>query len=186
MHYARIPILALLCAVVLGLAIPAGGQEQQITNAGRGIFGYLDPRTGAFHPAIPQVLTNTVELASVTPTTGKFVFNFTISVQSSLASTVGIECGASAETLDVTTQHTVLEEAAVAATRTGSTAKCTVTIPYSWVLSTPTTDMVTLSYILSAPTAAPALPSRTSTQTIAVIKVPLTGATTTETVSAVF
>jgi len=181
------PILALLCAFVVGLTIPARGQAQQSTSSGRGIFGFLDARTGAFHPAVPQALTSNGEVAALTAaTTGKFVFNFTISVQSALASTVGIECNASAETFEATTQHTILEDAAVSATRTGSTAKCTVTIPYSWVLTTPTTDMVTLSYQLSAPTAAPALPSRLSTQTVAVIKVPLTGATTTETISAVF
>jgi hypothetical protein len=188
MHCVRIPILALLCILVLGLTIPVRGQQQQSPTVGRGILGYLDPRTGAFHPAIPQALTDSTQISAATaaPTTGKFVFDFTITVDSALASSVGIECGAQAETVDETSERDIVEEAAVAATRSGSTAKCTVTIPYSWPLESASSDSVTLEYFISAPTAAPSLPSRTSTQTIGVIKVPATGATTTETITAVF
>ena len=188
MRYSRMFVFVLLCIFVVALTIPVRGQEQQPKKAVvTGIFGYLDPQTGAFHPAASPATANNEELlAATTPTTGKLIFNFTISVQSALASTVGIACEASAQLVEVTTQHIILENATVAATRTGTTAKCTVTIPYSWVLVTPKTDMVTLSYTLSAPTATPALPSRLSSQTVAVITVPLTGTTTTETVSAVF
>lgn len=181
----RISILVWLGVFLSGLAIPVQSQAQK--SVGPGILGYLDAQTGVFHPAASgAIVDNNQLLASVIPTTGKLVFNFTISVQSAIPATDTIVCEASAEVLEVTTQHTVVEAASVAATRSGTTAKCTVTIPYSWVLTTPKTDMVTLTYALSAPTAAPLLPSRTSTQTVAAIAVPLTGATTTETVSAVF
>lgn len=182
----RISTLVWLGVFLWGLALPVHGQEQK-KNAGPGILGYLDPQTGFFHPAASGATVDSSQLLpSVVPTTGKLVFNFTISVQSAIPTTDTIVCEASAEVLEVTTQHAVEEAASVAATRSGTTAKCTVTIPYSWVLTTPKTDTVTLTYTLFAPTAAPLLPSRTSTQTVAVIPVPLTGATTTEAVSAVF
>jgi hypothetical protein len=175
-----------LCLLVGALTIPVRGQGQQKKPVGGGIFGYLDPQTGAFRPSPPAIANDEEALATVTPTTGKFVFNFTITVDSAIPSTATIACEASAETLEAVTQHIATETATVAATRSGTTAKCTVTIPYSWVLTTPKTDTVTLTYILSAPTSAPLLPARMSSQTVAVITVPLNGATTTESVSAVF
>jgi hypothetical protein len=82
----------------------------------------------------------------------------------------------------------ISEIAAVAATRSGSTATCTVTIPYSWSLINSTTDMVQLSYVITAPgavsTGTTGLPYRASSRNFVSIKVPANAATTTETLKA--
>jgi hypothetical protein len=72
------------------------------------------------------------------------------------------------------------EIAEVAATRSGSTATCTVKVPYSWGLSS-ASDTVQLEYDVVVPTSlvtTNTAPSRDSTRTSA-IALPLKGATTT-------
>lgn len=123
--------------------------------------------------------------------TGKLVFSFTITISSTLPTTDTVACEASASLSDVGAagQGPIINElAAVAATRSGSTATCTVNIPYSWSLINSSTDAVQLSYVISVPTAAitgtNGLPARVSTRTFASIKVPASGMTTTETIKA--
>jgi hypothetical protein len=87
--------------------------------------------------------------------------------------------------------HTFNESATVGATRTGSTVTCTVTIPYSWPLLTPNSDMITIAYALSSPVTpasqgAGVLLIRLGSGTVATIKVPANGTTTTESVTASF
>lgn len=159
--------------------------------ASTGILGYLDTKTGAFRPATQgPVEDSTTSAAAITPSTGKFVFNFTITVSSSsIPSSQPIACEASASTSETNTttyQSSIFEEEATAvATRSGSTATCSVTIPYSWGLATATSDTVQLSFIISTTatsSTSSAVASRLSSQTIGNIKVPSSGATTTEAV----
>src|SRR5262249_31793241 len=123
---------------------------------------------------------------------GKFVFKFTITVNATIASTAKIVCNAAAAVDDVngTSFNIFTEEASALATRSGTTATCTVNIPYSWKLASGSTDMVSLSYFLSAPAEPGAVtdlyPSRQSSASLTSIKVPLNGATTTETITARF
>jgi hypothetical protein len=94
-----------------------------------------------------------------------------------------------AQVVEAATQHFVNEEASVIATRGTGTATCTVTIPYSWVLSTPSSDMLSITYSISAPveaTATTAYPQRLSTQTIENITVPANGTTTSLTITPTF
>ncbi|HEY6372114.1 MAG TPA: hypothetical protein VIX37_16175 [Candidatus Sulfotelmatobacter sp.] len=118
---------------------------------------------------------------------GKFVVNFTVTVSSAISTSAKIACAVAASLEDVSTLNFILENAEVAATRTGSTATCTVDIPYSWKLGSGSTDKVTLTYQIIAPieaTGSSLLPSRLSEQTIGTISVPANGSTTTETVTA--
>jgi len=81
----------------------------------------------------------------------------------------------------------IFEQATVNATRSVGSAKCSVTIPYSWNLSNRSTDQVHLSYLISAgvnSTTAGSLANRSSSQYIVTIKIPANGAITTETVNA--
>jgi hypothetical protein len=79
------------------------------------------------------------------------------------------------------------DSATVAATRTGNTARCTVTIPYSWVLSNATAARLNLTYSLTARKAGTTgLLDRESIGAIASIPVPASGSTTTQTVNSVF
>jgi hypothetical protein len=122
--------------------------------------------------------------AATAPITGKFVVNFSITVASSIPSADTIGCEVTADVEGIT------ETAAVAATRTAATAKCLVTIPYSWILVSPTTDEIELQYDITNDNSAlgvpSALPIRISHHPIAALKVPANGAVTTETVTATF
>jgi hypothetical protein len=114
--------------------------------------------------------------------------NFKITIDSNIPTSDTISCGVQATLFETATQHVFDESAAVAATRSGSSATCTTTIPYSWLLTAPSQDMVTISFSLGVPAAAnqPNLPNRASNQTIAIIAVPVNGVTTTENIAPVF
>lgn len=177
----RLPTLLLFVACLL---VPSlWGQS---TSPARGIRGYLDPLTGVFH-AMPHAATSESEPPATSTFGGKFVFNFTITISSSLSTTAKIGCLASATLEDTSTLNFIIESAEVVATKSGSTATCTVNIPYSWTLGSASTDKVTLTYEIFAPVEAStssSLPNRVSEQTIGTISVPANGATTTETITA--
>src|SRR5215469_902845 len=118
---------------------------------------------------------------------GKFVFNFTITISSTISTSVKIACAANATLEDLAPANVILESAEVTATRSSSTAACTVNIPYSWKLGSAPADKVTLTYQIAAPveaTGTSLLPSRVSEQTVGIISVPANGTTTTETITA--
>lgn len=151
--------------------------------------------------ASPQIERNVydasdaVVAATTTPVTGKFVANFTIKLVTAVPSGSEVVCALSASTDEISsTTHLltneIFETAGTKATVSGSTATCTVTIPYSWYLTTSSSDTVALSYTLemanaSAPLANPL--SRYSSQFVpgaGAIKVPANGTTTTYTIGA--
>ena len=180
--------IILVCVFLAGVSQVVWGHAAGVqTNAGApGILGHLDPRTGAFTPLQQTAEADLAALILTAPTTGKFVFSFTITIASTNLGSDAIACEANVTALD-TSGHTFTETASVAATKSGTTATCTVTIPYSWILSTPTVDMVSLAYTISAVNTAAASggqPTRISSQTLGTIKVPATGLTTTETLKA--
>ncbi len=116
------------------------------------ILGYLNPGNNSFRPMYMQPIGNP---SVVSVATGKIVTTFTITVSSVLPSTAPISCNVSAGVNDVSTTtfvlgNEILEQASVIATRNVGTAKCIVTIPYSWNLSFRTTDKVNLSYSIVA------------------------------------
>lgn len=177
--------LSIFSVLFVGFFVMSASLWGQST-APRGIRGYLDPQTGAFH-ALPAVQADDDDASRVTTSGGKLVVNFTITVDSTIASTTKIGCNVTA--LVEGEVNEIEEQAGTAVTRgSATTVACSVTIPYSWKLSTPTTDMVSLTYTITSPTeistATLEYPLRISTQSIATIKVPANGATTTETVAA--
>ena len=155
-------------------------------NADPSIVGAFDPVTGAFTPIRASLApTRGTIAAAATTFGGKLVFTFTINVKSAVPATDKIVCRASALVIDgpITTGLTTLtqESAAVAATRSGSTANCTVSIPYSWTLNNGSTDQMSLSYGISTSPAAVgtlSLPSRTSGQGLGNFAIPPDGTTT--------
>jgi hypothetical protein len=174
---------AFTACLLIASAAPALAQRASRTIPG--IPGYLDAR-GGFHLYVPPT-DETIEPDAVTTFTGTIVVNFTITVSSTIPTTDKISCLVTAVVFDTTSSNTIEETAAVAATRSGASATCKVTIPYSWPLASATADQVQLSYEINAPgllTATNGLPLRSSTQSIGHIAVPKTGTTTTETVVA--
>ena len=178
---ARTPLL-ILCLAVSSSALWAQNQNRGTL---RGIPGYLDPLTGQFRTMIPPAQQEQdAEAPPATISGGKLVFNFTITVSSTVASTSKIFCEADALVSD--SNGTYEESAAVSVTRgTGSTVSCTVTIPYSWALNTASSDLLSMSYSIGVvPTTASVLSQRTSTHSFPPAKVPANGATTTTPVTA--
>jgi len=89
--------------------------------------------------------------------------------------------------LAVGSGNEIIESDTVLATRSGSTATCSPTIPYSWNLASSSCDKES---DLSAPaeaTGTAVLPARTGEQLgFASISVPVSGTTTTETLTPTF
>jgi hypothetical protein len=182
----RIAKSILVCVCLLGLAQPVWSQKPNETaKPTPGILGYLDPKTGAFRPLVQNPVEDEEVEPALAPTTGTFVFNFTITIASKNLGGDTILCTVDTSTFDAAALLTASESASVKATVTGSTAKCTVTIPYSWPLKSATTDTVSLDYSVSAvaSTTTSAEPVRISGQNLPTIKVPKTGATTTQTIA---
>jgi hypothetical protein len=123
---------------------------------------------------------------------GKIVVHFTITLTSPVGTDSSIACSVTASVFD--SGNSINEKAVGIATVSGSTAKCTATIPYSWVLSSSGTDKISLSYVIDAiesfevpgtsASSVQAAPVRESSQNIGSINVPATGTTTNETVTA--
>jgi hypothetical protein len=78
-----------------------------------------------------------------------------------------------------TSPRTFSESNTVAATGSGATRTCKLTIPYSWSLATQTSDNMTTSYVVSGSTGTSGLPQRTSSLTpLDTRKVPANGIST--------
>ena len=179
-----------LVILVLGLAPFSFGQFLSPQHVHHGTLGYYDPTSGMFEPLRPAM--NAEELPATTATTGTITFSFTITVKSTVPKNAVITCTATAIASDPAGGFT--EEGGAVATGTGTTRTCKIVIPYSWGLTTPTQDTITLAtsasmeygYEVTATngTATLVVPGvlRNSGQPLGVIKVPANGAGTSETV----
>jgi len=128
----------------------------------------------------------TIERDSVDPETtfttytGEIVFKLTVTIKSSISTSTAIYCLGDADVSDTSGVYHD-EEAVVVAARSGSSATCTVTVPYSWALSDASSDAVSLEYSVIAGNATTEQFDRASDHGLVSIKVPANGATTTET-----
>jgi hypothetical protein len=112
-------------------------------------------------------------------TTGTVAITLTVTVETAgvkavyCSGIVGINDGA-------LTALTVYEvSTTVAATGSGATRTCDISVPYSFVLATPTSDGLTVSYTISAPTGATPLGRTLGATPIKTIKpLPKSGSTT--------
>jgi hypothetical protein len=158
-------------AAVWGQA--ANGQDRP------GILGHFDPKTRVFRP-LPQPADGAVEPATLTTFTGTINITFTITVKST-----GISnpiCVVLVDVGDGTSPNTrsFSEFDIAAATGSGSTRTCKVSIPYSWALATQSSDMMRTTYeITNNLFVALSLPARTSLTTpLDTRKVPANGTIT--------
>jgi hypothetical protein len=184
----------LALAVVLILAFAPFGFAQLGTEAlsPHRVLGYFNADTGLFEPLRPAA--EDTDLPPVAATTGTLVYNFTITLKSALPKNGVITCSASGAVIE--TKFSADEAGfGIAKLVSGTTYSCNVSMPYSWLLATPTSDKIILSYkaqvnegiefTASNGTATSVVLStgRASSQTTASIPVPASGATTTENVS---
>jgi len=172
-------LIAVTC--LLGLIAGAFAQEAE-TRTSKGTFGYIDRKTGMFHP-LERTPLSAEAAAAITPTTGTFVFNVTITVSSVLPTTALINCAVSGGVSDLKTGF-FSNYVNVPAKRTGNTATCTLSVPYEWSLATPTTDTVSMDISVSTATSSTAGSyEEYFTAPALTLKVPANGATTTTAIS---
>lgn len=137
-------------------------------------IGYLDAHTGAFLPLVTTTAGSSESAAASIQITGELKIAGTVTIVSpSITSTTPISCSATA-IVPSDANGPITEEASSTASRSGSTATCTVLIPYEWLLATPTTDKVSLSVSVSAAS----VNSRIHTHQVATFTVPGAGTTT--------
>jgi len=156
-------VFAAVCATIIGLAAPLCAQN--------------------------------AEFAPVVPTTGTFVFNFTITASSTVPKNGVVVCNATAS-LTETGGQSIVQKATGVATLSGGKWLCKASMPYSWALATASSDKVLLGYSVEidyalqvtatngTTTAAEIVSLDHVSENLGFISVPLSGATTTETVSA--
>jgi len=191
--------LPILVVLVLGLAASAFGQfakTQSPFKTQHRELGYYDRTTGAFTPVKPEA-TDNAEPATTATVTGEFEFTINITLKSTLPKNGIVGCDADAYITDPVTELSYAETGAAVATGSGSTWTCKVTIPYSWILTSPITaaDVVGLDYDATliegyeatatngTGTVVEGIPLRSSGHDLGTIKLPASGATTTETIA---
>lgn len=91
--------LARTLMLVVTISLCANTVWAQNQNRVRGIPGYLDPLTGEFRSMMPPAQQD-VEASPAAISGGTFVFKFTITVSSRIASTMTILCDATAQVSD--------------------------------------------------------------------------------------
>jgi hypothetical protein len=198
----RIFPLAALAAITLGVTLaesaPATAQAAA-TETHEKTLGYQDAQTGVFHP-----IAHVVPDATITPTTGKYEINFTVTVDSTLPKGATINCQVDlseiSEIVTGTTGGVVsykeVGTTSVAAPSTGGKVTCSVVIPYSWLIPAATTttkvmNEVSASYTVTAYAPASTTISestitgiRSSSSTVPIpATLPTTGANTTAAVN---
>jgi hypothetical protein len=163
---------------LLGLSIAAWGQNVD-RPAGSGIPGYLDPRTGTFRP-VPLVTGNgSVGAPGVAPTYGKIVLNLNATLENTYPTGENYSCGLTASAFDASSGLSFIDSNQVAATKTGNTLSCTVTLTYFWALASPGSDTMMVEYSVNAANAAGGVPVRLANHGVANFIVPVSGTTTT-------
>jgi hypothetical protein len=158
----RMKNLVLICVCCV-LAAPAGWGQTANTQAKPGILGYLDPHTGAFRP-VPTAPTEEPDFLAAATTVGGTV-NVTLTITLKTAGLTNITCSESVSVQDNLTGGSLrlyTESDTVAATGTGTTRSCKLSIPYSWSLLTPTTDSMTTGYSVTGVAGTTGLPTRSS------------------------
>jgi hypothetical protein len=173
----RITKLLLICMCCVMVA-PTVWAQTANSQAKPGILGYLDPHTGAFRP-VPAVAEESPDAPAATTFTGTISVTITITLKTT--GLTNIVCSQEVIVVDGGTAPSIFSESnSVAATGSGTTRTCKLSIPYSWSLTTQSSDNMTTSYVVVGTTGTTGLPSRSSTHSpLDTRKVPVNGATTT-------
>jgi hypothetical protein len=154
--------LLLICIFCVMVAQAVWGQTVN-SQAQPGILGYLDPHTGAFRPVAPAAEADADLVPALTTFTG--TINVTLTITLKTTGLTNISCTEGVSVLDaITTGARILAESnSVLATGTGTTRTCKLSIPYSWGLSTQSSDNMTTTYTVVGTTGTAGVPLRSST-----------------------
>jgi hypothetical protein len=138
---------------VLAALTTAGAHASPAPHAAH-VLGFEDPQTGKFHP-LPMAVAD----AATAPTTGTVEVSFNIKLVTAFAKGSTLTCGIF---LSGTVENSVTgagyyyEDDGNSATVNGSTATCTATIPYSWLVPFGSVQTFTGTYMVSIYGAVPA------------------------------
>lgn len=134
----RIFSLAAIAAIALGVTLAgspsSAAQSGNASSLHKKILGFQNPETGEFEPLVRAV----PDASSTTPTTGTVEVTLTITLKTALPKNGSVNCGANLTAMsenETTFAYAYwYEQAYTIATVSGSTATCTVNVPYSWVI----------------------------------------------------
>jgi hypothetical protein len=168
----RITKLLLICMCCLIVAPALWGQTAN-SSAKPGILGYLDPNTGAFRP-VPAADETTDALTTFS---GTITVSFAITVKST--GLTNVSCTIEVSVVDAPSSPRIYgESATAAATGSGTTRTCKVTLPYAWALATQASDNMTTNYFVTGGGSVSALARSSTLSPLDTRKVPANGATT--------
>ena len=140
-------------SILIGLCLfgllASGWSQISTSTVTPGIPGYLDPQTGSFRP-MPVVPDVGVDVYAPSATAGKIVLTLTTTLTTSFPTGEAFSCGLNATVADVISGLTFSDTIFVNATKNGSILSCTVTLPYSWDLVSPTQDVMLVLYTINA------------------------------------
>ena len=176
----RITKLLLICMCCV-MVVPTVWAQRANSQAKPGILGYLDPHTGAFRPIAPPA-EDSAEPPALTTVTGTINVTLTITVKTAGITNIVCDLGTAVEDNLSTGAFRLFDESnSVAATGTGTTRTCKLSIPYSWSLATQSSDSMSTSYtVVGGGSATLGLPNRTSSLSpLDTRKVPANGTITT-------
>ena len=171
----RVTRLLLICMCCI-MIVPAVWGQAANGPGKSGILGFLDPHTGAFRP-VPSAGAEGPE--ALTTFTG--TINVTLTITLKTTAITNVTCSEEVSVIDAITSSPrfFAEGDSVAATGTGTTRTCTLSIPYSWALATQPNDTMSTSYVVAG-TKGTGLPTRSSTLSpLDTRSVPANGTTTT-------
>src|SRR5579872_787979 len=138
--------LLLICMCFVLTALPVWGQAANSPD-NSGVLGYWDPHTGAFRPITAATEESVPDAAALITFGGTITVTLTITLKTT--SLTAITCSESASVVDGASTgapRVFSESNTVAATGTGTTRTCKLSIPYSWGLATQATDNMSTSY----------------------------------------
>jgi len=179
--------LATVAAISIGAALVAGSislaaQEAEYIAPVKKVLGYQDPKTGAFKPLVkaePDV--------TLSPTTGWMELTLTITLKTWLPKGGTIICNADLSTTSeslTTGSYSIWEQSSYKeATVSGTTATCTVYVPYSYLVpaaSSTVTNTITGDYTVEMTNGSGTVPPVATLLTGSFLnaKLPATGTTT--------
>jgi hypothetical protein len=164
-------LLLILCCLIVA---PALWGQTANSSAKPGILGYLDPNTGAFRP-VPAADETTDALTTFG---GTITVSFAITVKST--GLTNVSCTIEVSVLDAVTSspRSYGESATAAATGSGATRTCKVTLPYAWALATQASDNMTTTYFVTGGGSVAAIARTSTLSPLDTRKVPANGGTT--------
>lgn len=179
----RLSKLLLICICFVMTVSAVWGQAAN-SQARQGVLGYLDPQTGMFR-LIPPAAEDNAEFPALTTFTGTITVTITVTLKTAGISSVICQATTAVEDAITTTPRSFAELDTVAATGTGTTRSCKLSIPYSWALATQSSDSMSTDYTVTGSGSTPTTPPirSSSLNPLDTRKVPANGATTALTAS---